>query len=428
MRDPAASVAAAVRKSDLVSLVREAVRIPSITPDETAFAGWVKTRLEEGGWNEVGVFEAEPGRPNVHARTGGTDGGGRSLVLAGHLDTVHADDWIQEWAGADRADPFAGHVIDGEMWARGVTDQKGGICSIIEAIRAVHRAGYRLRGSVTGLFVCDEESGQPGSGLSVGMRTAVEELWGGAAWSPEFAIYTEPTTGAIYTAQMGFLIADVTLVGRSAYFGTPELGVDALEAGHGLLSALWSYNETLGAGEAHPLLGERFLLVTAVESGGAIAVPGTFRLSLIQKLLPGDDLDAAAGALRDITASVSGRFGVTGEAVFSAPRDHPVGGTPDEIPADHPAVSVLAGAIERTTGQSARIEGAPYWSEKPLLRAAGIPGVYFAAGDIATCHTPFERLPLDHFVSVTRTLAYFVAAWCGVEEATTKEEPCIKEP
>nr|MDE0501143.1 M20 family metallopeptidase [bacterium] len=423
MTEHAASVAASVDEGALVNLAREAVRIPSVTPDEAAFAEWVRDRLEEGGWNEVSLLEVEPGRPNVHAHAGDPDGGGRSLVLAGHLDTVHADDWTQEWAGTDRADPFRAHLLDGEIWARGVTDQKGGICSIIEAVRAVRRAGHRLAGSLTGLFVCDEESGQPGSGLSVGMRAAMRDSARGGGKAPDFAIYTEPTTGAIYTAQMGFLIADITLAGRSAYFGTPELGVDALAAGHALLSALWSYNDTLGAGEAHPLLGKRFLLVTRVESGGNIAVPGKFQLSLIQKLLPGDDLDGAAVALRDVTERVSEQYGVTGDVAFSAPRDHPVGGTPDEVPADHPAVTQLAAAIQRTTGHSARIEGAPYWSEKPLLRAAGIPGVYFAAGDIATCHTPFERLPIDQFVSVTRTLAYFIAAWCGIEEATEKEEP-----
>ncbi len=423
MTEHAASVAASVDEGALVNLAREAVRIPSVTPDEAAFAEWVRDRLEEGGWNEVSLIEVEPGRPNVHAHAGDPDGGGRSLVLAGHLDTVHADDWTQEWAGTDRADPFRAHLLDGEIWARGVTDQKGGICSIIEAVRAVRRAGHRLAGSLTGLFVCDEESGQPGSGLSVGMRAAMRDSARGGGKAPDFAIYTEPTTGAIYTAQMGFLIADITLAGRSAYFGTPELGVDALAAGHALLSALWSYNDTLGAGEAHPLLGKRFLLVTRVESGGNIAVPGKFQLSLIQKLLPGDDLDGAAVALRDVTERVSEQYGVTGDVAFSAPRDHPVGGTPDEVPADHPAVTQLAAAIQRTTGHSARIEGAPYWSEKPLLRAAGIPGVYFAAGDIATCHTPFERLPIDQFVSVTRTLAYFIAAWCGIEEATEKEEP-----
>lgn len=419
MKTAAAVIAAAVDADSLVDLVRDAVRIPSITADEGRFADWVRSRLEEGCWHEVDQVEVERGRPNVYSRAGAGEHGTRSLVLAGHLDTVHAEDWTQEWRGSDRDDPFAGQVVDGEIWARGVTDQKGGICSIIEAVRAIYRAGYRLRGSVIGLFVCDEESGQPGSGVSLGMRAAVKELLEGSGSPPDFAIYTEPTTGAIYTAQMGFLIADITLVGKSAYFGRPELGVDALKAGHALLGALWDHNETLSTGEAHHLLGERFLLVTTVGSGGNIAVPGKFELSLIQKFLPGDDLDAAATALREITAGVAEEHGVCSEVVFSAPRDHSVGGTPDEISADHPGVLKLAGAIEATGGRQARIEGAPYWSEKPMLRSAGIPGVYFAAGDIATCHTPFERLPIEDFVSLTRALAYFVASWCGVEKSAT---------
>lgn len=269
------------------------------------------------------------------------------------------------------------------------------------------------------MFVSDEESGQPGSGVSLGMRAAVRDFLSGAVPTPGFAIYTEPTTGAIYTAQMGFLIADITLGGKSAYFGTPELGIDALKAGHALLGSLWDHSRILAAGKPHPLLGGRFLLVTTVESGGNIAVPGKFKLSLIQKLLPGDDLEEAAAALRRVAAGVGAEFGVSSDVRFSAPRDHSVGGTPDEISADHPAVCQLADSVRVTTGRAARIEGAPYWSEKPLLRSVGIPGVYFAAGDISTCHTPFERLPIEEFVSSTRALAHFVASWCGAYQSTT---------
>ena len=410
--DPAAIVADAIDARSLVDLVVAAVGVPSVTPHEERFAHWVREELARGGWDEVELRDAEPGRPNVYAASGAGDG--RSLVLAGHLDTVHADDWAAHWKGTDRADPFAGHLVDGEIWGRGAADLKGGICTIIEVLRAVRRAGFRLRGRVRGLFVCDEESGQPGCGLSAGMRAAVRHLFEGERTTPDFAIYAEPTDAAVYTAQMGFLIAEITLTGRSAYFGTPELGVDALRAGHALLAALWEHDRVLRSGDAHDLLGDRFLLVTHVRSGESIAVPERFELSLIRKLLPGDDLDEAAGALRRIAADTAERFGVSSEVRFTAPRDHPVGGTPDEVPPDHPGVAALARSITATTGAAARIEGAPYWSEKPLLHAAGIPGVYFAAGDIAHCHTPFERLPVDQLVAAARTLAHFVVSWCGV--------------
>ena len=433
MSDAAAAVAGAVDADGLVDLVRSATRIPSVTGSEADFAAWVHAQLSAGGWDEVRSSDVAPGRPNVYAFAGsgaptsGNGGeastskanGGRSLVLAGHLDTVAVDDWCTEWQGTDRADPYGAHVIDGEIWGRGVADQKAGICAVIEALRAMERTGHRPAGPVTALFVCDEESGQVGSGVSAGMRGAVRDVFGevGRSESPaDFAVYTEPTTSAVYTAQMGFLIADVALVGRSAYFGTPELGVDALRAGHGLLDELWRHSAEIGSRGGHDLLGEAFLLVTSVSAGGNISVPGRFELSLIRKILPGEDLDEAARAIRTITEQVAERHGVTAEVAFSAPRDHAVGGTPDEVPADDPGVVGLSRSIEATTGRVARIEGAPYWSEKPFLAALGIPGVYFAPGDIANCHTPFERLGIDELISATRALAHFVASWCGVQK------------
>ncbi len=408
-------VAAAVDDAAITELVCEAVRIPSVTPNENAFANWATRQMtESNSFDSVELHDCEPGRPNVWGTVGG--GSGQSLLLTGHMDTVAVDDWAQHWKGTDREDPFGAHVIDGEIWGRGVADQKAGICAIIEALRAFHRVGLRPAGRVSTLFVCDEESGQPGSGVSAGMRAAVEGL-AGPRPAADFAVYTEPTTSAIYTAQMGFLIADIVYTGVSAYFGRPELGVDALKAGHQLLEHLWDHSDTLRASvPMHDLLGEAFLLVTSVTSGGNIAVPGRFELSLIRKILPVESLDEAAKSIRSIAADVANKHGVECEVTFSAPRDHRFGGTPDEIAAEHPGVAALASSIESVTGEPARIEGAPYWSEKPFLRELGIGGVYFAPGDISNCHTPFEHLAIDELVTATRTLAHFIAQWCGAED------------
>ncbi len=404
------AAAAAVDGDAVVELLTEAIAIPSITPDEEPFACWVHERMQESGaFDHCELLECAPGRPNVHGSTGGNTG--RSLLLAGHLDTVGVDDWTQHWADTDKADPFGAHIVDGEIWGRGAADQKAGICCIIEALRSFARAGIRLNGKATTLFVCDEESGQPGSGVSAGMRAAVSAE--GLVPKADFAIYTEPTTSAIYTAQMGFLIADIALEGVSAYFGRPELGIDALKAGHDLLARLWKHSGALRSEvPAHDLLGEAFLLVTSVNSGGNIAVPGRFELSLIRKILPAESLDSAAEQIQSIASAVAQDHSVRCSVNFSAPRDHPLGGTPDEVAAGHPGVAALSSAILDTTGQAARIEGAPYWSEKPFLRDLGIPGVYFAPGDISNCHTPFERVAVDELITATRTLAYFIGDWC----------------
>ena len=410
------AAAEAVNPDGLVELLQEAIRIPSVTPHEAEFAQWVHEQLLGGVWDRAQLSLCAENRPNVYASTGL---GSPSLVLAGHLDTVHADDWAVHWAGTDRADPYAAPIIDHEIWGRGAADQKAGICAVLEALRAIGRTGHRPKGSVTALFVCDEESGQPGSGVSAGMKAALADGTIAVDHPPDFLVYTEPSTSAIYTAQMGFLIADITLTGRSAYFGRPELGIDALQAGHTLLSKLWNHSDDLRAQPQHPLIGEAFLLVTKVNSGGNIAVPGAFQLSLIRKVLPDENLDSAANAIRDIAAQVASDHGVKASVEFSAPRDHPLGGTPDEIPADHPAVQALGTSITTVTGSTPRIEAAPFWSEKSFLAARRVPGVYFAPGDISNCHTPFERVAIDELVAATRTLAHFVASWCGLEKAPT---------
>jgi len=417
----AQAAAAAVDSEAVVELVRTATQIPSITPNEKEFANWVGEQLSDICWNNVSLFECAPDRPNVYATTGQGSvglGSGQSLLLVGHLDTVAVDDWLIHWENDSRANPFGAHIIDGEIWGRGVADQKAGICIIIEAVRAVRRAGFEISGELAALFVCDEESGQPNSGVSQGMKAAVSEIWAdsNSETRPSFAIYTELTTSAIYTAQMGFLIADITLHGKSAYFGKPELGVDALAAGHKLLARLWQHSEELSQVPSHDLLGEAFLLVTSVSSGGNIAVPGRFDLSLIRKLLPSENLDEAAASIKQIAHMTASDTGTTAEVVFSAPRNHQFGGTPDEIETSHPGVLALADSIVAVTGQKARIEGAPYWSEKPFLASLGIPGVYFAPGDISDCHTPFERLSIEELILATKTLAHFISSWCPLQQ------------
>ena len=80
-----------------------------------------------------------PGRPNVWGRLRG-EGGGPRLLLTGHTDTVHVRGWAERWAGTERADPFGGAVVDGEIWGRGSGDLKAGICATLAAARLVRDA------------------------------------------------------------------------------------------------------------------------------------------------------------------------------------------------------------------------------------------------------------------------------------------------
>jgi acetylornithine deacetylase len=395
---------------EALALLRRAIGAASVTGGEKAFADLLASELTALGADRVTTKEFAPGRPNVWGVLEG-DGGGPRVMLTGHTDTVHVRGWAERWAGTERADPFGGAVVDGEIWGRGSGDLKAGICAALSAARLVRRAGLKLPREILFAFVGDEESGEPGSGVSAGMKAFVESVRAGEAPRPDIAVYVEPTQLNVYAAQMGFLICDITVTGKSAYFGVPELGLDALKAGHVVLSALWAHSAERERQAPHALVGRPFLLVTEVAAGGSIAVPGECRISLILKLIPGQDLDSAKVALEAAVRSAPIADGVRLAFAYPAGRDHPVGGTPTETPAETPFVRLLTEAVRSVRPDRGAIEGAPYWSEAPfLVSVLGAPTVYCAPGDIRNCHTLEERVELQEYYDGIVAFAAFLAA------------------
>jgi acetylornithine deacetylase len=404
----------AVDRDAAVALLADTVRIPSVTGEESAVARFIAGELAAAG-AATRVEDFLPGRANAWGVLRGA-GGGRGLMLLAHLDTVHARGWAERWKGDPRENPFGAAVVDGELWGRGAADCKAGVCAAVAALQTLRRAGLRPLGDVTALFIGDEESGEPGTGLSAGMKSAMGRLASGAIPRPDFAVYGEPTRLQLLTAQIGFFIAEIRLEGRSSYFGAPELGVDALRAGHRVLDALWRYDEALARRPAHPLLGRPSLLVTGMVSGGFVAVPGECTLTLIRKLLPGESLDEARAELDRVVAEAGTDPEVRVSVDYTAPRDHAVGGTPAETDPAEDGVLRLRDAVLRVRPDRGELQGAPFWSEIPFLTTLGIPAVYFAPGDIRECHTFNERLPLDEYLDGVGILATFIADYCGVTE------------
>jgi acetylornithine deacetylase len=399
----------ALNKREALALLQRAIGAPSVTGAEAAFAGLLADELKALGAEQVALTDFAPGRPNVRGLLRGATPGPR-VLLAGHTDTVHVRGWAERWAGTQRANPFGGALVDGAVWGRGSGDLKGGICTTISAARLLRDAGIPLAGEILFAFVGDEESGEEGSGVSAGMKALVADLIAGAAPRLDMAIYVEPTQLDVYSAQMGFLICEITVTGRSAYFGVPELGVDALKASHAILSALFAHSAALEARSPHRLVGHPFVLVTGLTGGGYIAVPGECRISLILKLMPGESLDEAVRELENAVRGAAVDPAIALEFAYPAGRDHRFGGTPAETSPDLPFVRLLTEAIKAVRPERGEIKGAPYWSEAPfLINQLKAPTVYFAPGDIRNCHTLEERVELEEYCDGIVALAAFLA-------------------
>jgi acetylornithine deacetylase len=403
-------------RDDAVALLRSAIARDSTTGNEANFVSLLKEEMASRAVDNIAVADFRPGRPNIWGERKGS-GGGPRLLFIGHTDTVHVDGWSEHWAGTEREDPFSGAVIDGQIWGRGSGDLKAGICSSLAALTLLDRAGITLKGDVAFAFVGDEESGQPNTGISAGVKAYTALIEAGEVAKPDFTVYVEPTQLSVYTAQIGFFIADIKITGKSAYFGVPELGKDALKASHAVMSALWKHSDEISARAEHDLVGRGFLLITGLTGGGFIAVPEECSLSLIRKLLPGESLDEAATALEAVVRGAVGDPEIGIEISYPAGRDHALGGSAAEIRSDLPEVSLLASAVSEAMADRGNIKGAPFWSESPFfVNRLGVPAVYCAPGDIRNCHTFEEHVDVEEYFAGIVAFATFMARYCGIEE------------
>jgi len=163
-------------------------------------------------------------RPNVVAVWNGS-GGGRSLILNGHVDTVPPGD-ESRW----RHGPFSGDVKDGEIYGRGAADMKGGLAALLCAVEALIRSGVRLKGDLIVQSVVDEEGDGNGT-LACCDR----------GFRADGALIAEPTDFDVVPAFPGVSILELVVQGRAGHYATkytPKAGVNAIHKMRVLLDAM----------------------------------------------------------------------------------------------------------------------------------------------------------------------------------------------
>ena len=136
-----------------VALTRDLIRRPSVTPADAGALDILQKRLEAAGFTTHRLPFSEPGTPdidNLYARIGDS---APFLLFAGHTDVVPPGD-AAKWS----VDPFAGEIIQGELYGRGAADMKGGIAAFAAAaIGYLEQQGAPKKGSIGFLITGDEE-------------------------------------------------------------------------------------------------------------------------------------------------------------------------------------------------------------------------------------------------------------------------------
>lgn len=341
-------------------------------------------------------------RPNVGAKRTGS-GGGRSLVLSGHIDTVPAGSlpWTVR--------PFGGEIDGNRLYGRGSNDMKAGAAVNLFVAEALHELGIRLCGDVIFESIVDEEFG--GSNGTIAGR-----LMG---FNADAAVISEPTNLRICPAQRGGRIAHLTLraipnAGILSDGTYPQGVIPVLRA---FLNAVPSFAERRrSTAPVHPLYAKHPdpvpVCVTKISTGPwgnsePQLVPDTCQLEFFWQAMPGEtreNIDAEFFAWLN---------GITAERQAPPDVEFPIRWLPGSaIPTDAPLVVEL----QRTAGDVLRKTVPVVGMEGPadmfvFQQGFNIPAVMWGPTGGNT-HVADEYVELDSVVDAAKVLLHFVCEWC----------------
>ena len=368
------------------------VRINSVNPkfsdgstNESAIAEHLDGVMRALGMGVLRI-DAAPGRTSVVGRLRGT-GGGRSLMLYGHIDTVGIDGMKA---------PLSGNVRNGRMHGRGTYDMKGGVAACVAAVKALVDAGEPLAGDVVLVGAADEEV------ASTGMSAVLESV------HTDAAIVTESTELQLCLAHKGFCWMEVEVEGRAAHGSRFEEGIDANMAMGRFLGRLDILERELRKRAPHALVGPPSLHAAVILGGtGTSTYAAHCRLEIERRTIPGETEASALAEVQgilDVLAADDPNFRarvrpLLSRGSFEAPRESRI------VEAVHAVATDVLGAPPRIIGE-------PYWMDAALLADAGIETVVIGPTG-AGAHAAREWVDLASVESVASILAQSAKRFCA---------------
>jgi len=381
--------------SELEALLSRLVSIDSVNPDlvpgargEAEVAAYVADWLRARGLEVRLQDTGRAGRANVIAVARGT-GGGRSVMLNAHMDTVGV-------AGV-RA-PFQPVIRGGKLFGRGSMDTKGALAAFMAAAAAAR--GMKLRGDVILTAVVDEEY------ASVGTEAVVRGCRAGE-YRVDAAIVGEPSGLHIVTEHKGYAWFEIETRGVAAHGSLPAVGVDAIAAMGRVLVALEAESARLAAAPPHRTLGTGSIHASLISGGQELSsYPASCLLQLERRTVPGETPEAAEDELR----AMLGRIGAS-DPRFSAVLRRTFARHPMEADRGSPIVAALSAQVQRVTGRPATLSGMGGWLDSALLDGAGIPTVVIGPSGEGL-HGVEEWVDLDSVRACRDTVLGTLADFC----------------
>lgn len=382
-----------VNERELLKTITELIRIESTNPSlveggkgEREISEFIGNYLRNRGLM-VFTQEVNSERKNVIGVLKGK-GGGRTLLLNGHMDTVGVE-------GMD-IEPFIPRFENGKVFGRGSLDMKAGLAGMLVVVDTILKKNLELKGDLILSFVVDEEF------ESIGTEMLVKKI------KADSAIVCEPTNLKIGIAHKGFSWIKVEIFGKSAHGSCPEEGVDAIVKAGKFLWGMENFSKNFLSIKRHELLGSPSIHASLIKGGKELSTyPDYCEIKLERRTIPGESYDEVRKEMDEIFKSVSkddmnfrGKF----EIFFSRP--FLVISQKEEI------VKSLSSGYKFFTGEEPQYTGLSFWTDGAILAEHGIPSVVFGPSG-SGLHSSVEYVNFKSVIIFSEVLTHTVVKFCG---------------
>jgi len=394
-----------LRPGELLHWASDLVAIPSysgLENQEAAVGRYLKSVFDREGI-ECRLAPLPHGRCNVYARLPGT-GGGKSLMLNGHMDTVPA-------YGMERAfEPWLD--AEGRLHGRGTSDMKGPLAAMLAALVALRRSGARLRGDLLYCAVADEEEG------SLGTIHMIED-----GIRADGAVVGEPLgENAIAITQKGLEWFEFDFQGRTVHGGAYREGVSAIQMAVRFINALNAELVPKLAARVLPVAGESTLNIGVIRGGTQLStVAGECCVQLDRRFLPQtESYEQCCAELRAIVGRLAAedpKFRCTMKVLESSVMEKGYVHQGFLQTADDPFVRSVAGSFRTALGREPQLVGCPCWTDGGLIaHYAHMPVVVYGPGRMDVSHSREEYILPAWMEESCQVYLQMAADFCGLEE------------
>ena len=401
-----------VSEEDIVSMSCDVINIPSPTGEELEMGRYLRRVMEEMDltvtWQEV-----EEGRANVVGRLEGS-GVGKNLMFNGHMDTSYTGE-EKHLTGIG----YKSHAVvkDGIVYGLGIYNMKGALVCYVQAVKALQRAGAKLKGDVIIAAVAGEiekaqwsedYTGKQYRGYGAGTHYLVNR---GAV--PDMCILGEPTDGKIVLGHYGSLWARISTKGPFMHtaFSGPHQKNNSIRRMHTILGKVlewipcWEEKGAYQGGNAIVNLG-------AIRGGHPWRLsrtPERTDLFLDVRVPPTIGMAEARRELQKLVTelrSAHPEFELEFETYVSVPGA--------EIAKDHEMIKVIEASHKVVTGSPVEYGAVVWCSDASVLIRYDIPTVNYGPSS-GPRGKDGEKVPVSTLVDMTRVYALIIADICGAQ-------------